>query len=1019
MKKNICAVLSVLLAFSMCGCRKISDESSGINSPGLSETEISDTDSTGGKISESTDISVTKTGIYISEEYKLPENLDFRYGLAAVNDKIVVTGSEKVSPDYSIYLYDEKSGKTRSYSPGGEKIRHIYQGTVSNDCAYLCLQNENSALQLLKTDFNNDLTSASEILQNYSFAAPYIMETENNGDIGLIYSGSADGRTGLYKDTYDKNTLELKNTDLITDEIPADENILSVIRDSENGYFVLTEQERMDYCLMRVSSGGQTVFSEYDSPDDIGGIYAGMYKTEDNNPVMIAVDEEDNAIYHADVFDKDTGTTIDRFDFSLSGENIYLADETENEGAGFSFTRSGILFTMDPDTQTCLQKLNLRELIKTENAHCEVLSDSDSGMLFFSSVDQKYMKSSNSNIWITDAAGKVLSELKSDNAFSPDYAMSDHCVYGVEKLNNELIITKTDTETMSLSEIKTDLSEIENFSPKHIEVNSDGSIIVSSPENILFLNSNGEIIDNIIQGSVDSEEYISDISATGSGYALLKQSPEGTKILYADDISSKPAELDCEIKSISSFANTIDKSNLYMVTSEGILKYSVADTKISYIMKWADSEISEVTSDSDVFLTDCGNLVWTSFDKTFVYREADEETAGKMKDKEIITIACDETKDFINRAVAEFNRTNSGFRIEINDYSKFNQNYTDSASFDKLNLDIASGKIPDIVIGGNSIDTVHFSRMGMFADLNKYFEKDSELNKDDFFTGITDLFSADGKLYRLPLSIYLNAAICREGLPGKENSWTFDEFFSADNLFYLTSREDMVRYLITENLEEYIDFSGMACHFDDIYFSKLLTYIKENTESEEEITETLSSETAYSEYRSRFSEGLCNAELCNIEYADKLTEYSELSSFTLRGMPSVSENIYPAVSSDNFICISEHSEHKDEVWKFIKLIMSEKYQDTIGENQKHIFRFSIRKDSFDKMISECSEEITADAAGKLKKAVESSNRAALSDSHITGIINEQTSLFFSDAQTIYETVNNIQNQVRTYLMEIK
>ena len=99
--------------------------------------------------------------------------------------------------------------------------------------------------------------------------------------------------------------------------------------------------------------------------------------------------------------------------------------------------------------------------------------------------------------------------------------------------------------------------------------------------------------------------------------------------------------------------------------------------------------------------------------------------------------------------------------------------------------------------------------------------------------------------------------------------------------------------------------------------------------------------------------------------------------------------------------------------------MSEKYQDTIGENQKHIFRFSIRKDSFDKMISECSEEITADAAGKLKKAVESSNRAALSDSHITGIINEQTSLFFSDAQTIYETVNNIQNQVRTYLMEIK
>ena len=101
-----------------------------------------------------------------------------------------------------------------------------------------------------------------------------------------------------------------------------------------------------------------------------------------------------------------------------------------------------------------------------------------------------------------------------------------------------------------------------------------------------------------------------------------------------------------------------------------------------------------------------------------------------------------------------------------------------------------------------------------------------------------------------------------------------------------------------ENVKKLCEMLSMDS-LDDIYFSKLLTYIKEKTESEEEITETLSSETAYSEYRSRFSEGLCNAELCNIEYADKLTEYSELSPFTLRGMPSVSENIYPAVSSDN------------------------------------------------------------------------------------------------------------------------
>ena len=1021
MKKKICALLSVLLSLNLCSCKN--DTGNDANSSDLLQNGIAETGMNEGKLSGN--VLVPGTGIYLSKEYTLPEDVEILYGASAVNDKIIITGNAGSNPSYCVYLYDTESGKTVKHDLNPYGIQNINKGIVTDSSAYLCVQKEDMGLYLALCDFKKDAgtVSDSKVEINDDSVVVYLMEQDDSGDISLICSGVSRNNSSLFRNTYDRITLELKKSEPVCSDLFDDKetSILSVVNDNNNGFFVLLEKDRGDYSLYHISETGETVFSENDGPDDIGGIFAAMYLTEDKNPVIIAWDEENEGLYHADVFDKDTGMTVDRYDFSIQGEEIELFNKAKNNGDSFNFTQLGKTFTFDPDNQTFVQHEVLSDLAGLDNSFCNALDQSENSLLFYSALDSKFTGSDNSCIWITDTAGNVLSKIKNSNAHSYDYAVSGNSIYLAEKSSNNLIITEVNTDDFSVSEIKADVSEYPDFSPGKIDISTDGTIILSSGTELLLIDNDGNIINHFAFNNY--EEHIYDITAAGSGYALLKRTPEDTKLYYAENISSEPEMLELEIKNISGFANTFDKMNLYMVTSEGVLKYSLADKTSSFIMKWADSEISASPSDDSLYITSSGNLVWSAFEgnkyKVFLYSEADEETADRVKSKEILTVACDGQKDFIKRAVAEFNRTNSDFRIEINDYEKYSQSYKDNTVYDKMNLDIVSGNLPDIVIGGNNIDISHFSRMGMFADLNRFFEDDSEFDRSDFFGNILESYSSDGKQYCIPLNTFINAVLCRENVPGKENSWTFDEFFSADSLFYETSREDMVKYLITENLDEYVDFSEMKCSFDDIYFSKLLTYIKENAESEEEIMKILTTENGYSEYRDRFINNTCNAELLNLQYADKLSEYSELSSFNLRGMPSESENVYPSVSSDSLICISEKSGHKDEAWKFIKLLMSEKYQDTIGENSKHTLQLSIRKDSFEKMMADFASEAGADTAEKLRKAVEYSNKAVLSDSRITGIINEQCALFFTDSQTIYETVNNIQNQVRTYLMEIK
>ena len=79
-----------------------------------------------------------------------------------------------------------------------------------------------------------------------------------------------------------------------------------------------------------------------------------------------------------------------------------------------------------------------------------------------------------------------------------------------------------------------------------------------------------------------------------------------------------------------------------------------------------------------------------------------------------------------------FNKNNSQYRINIKDYSAYDtmEDYTQGLT--RLNADIVSGDVADIMVLSSQMPVESYISKGIFEDLTPYLEKDTEVKKEDF-----------------------------------------------------------------------------------------------------------------------------------------------------------------------------------------------------------------------------------------------------------------------------------------------
>ena len=118
--------------------------------------------------------------------------------------------------------------------------------------------------------------------------------------------------------------------------------------------------------------------------------------------------------------------------------------------------------------------------------------------------------------------------------------------------------------------------------------------------------------------------------------------------------------------------------------------------------------------------------------------------------------------------------TKINFDYDLDVYTNFNLTQTEKEQrqtnyYTRLRTELASGNSDYVLYNGSEqLDLYQLSKNGILIDLRKYWENDSDIHTEDYFTKVLKAFESDGKMTVIPCSFlfegaFLNRAVL-EGL---------------------------------------------------------------------------------------------------------------------------------------------------------------------------------------------------------------------------------------------------------------
>lgn len=104
-----------------------------------------------------------------------------------------------------------------------------------------------------------------------------------------------------------------------------------------------------------------------------------------------------------------------------------------------------------------------------------------------------------------------------------------------------------------------------------------------------------------------------------------------------------------------------------------------------------------------------------------------------------------------------------------------------------LEAGVSGGEMPD-VFWMHSQNAIKYMDSGVLLELNDYIDNDDAVNMDNYYEGITDLYTADGVHYALPKDhdtiavIYNKAIFDKYGVEYPSDEWTWEEYAKTAQL---------------------------------------------------------------------------------------------------------------------------------------------------------------------------------------------------------------------------------------------
>jgi len=492
-----------------------------------------------------------------------------------------------------------------------------------------------------------------------------------------------------------------------------------------------------------------------------------------------------------------------------------------------------------------------------------------------------------------------------------------------------------------------------------------------------------------------------------------------------------------------------DNSYLYGVNPE--TGESVA------LLNWIDSDINS-NDMRNVIPLDDGRIVCINssydYDENGEYIGKQEfivlskTPASEVPEKTILTMATMWLDYNIRTAIIDFNKTNPNYRIQVIDYSQYNTDEDYEAGLTKLNTEIITGNVPDI-LDTTSLPVQQYAAKGLLEDLYAYIDSDAELSREALVQPALKAMETEGHLYQVSPSFSVNTLIGHPDIVGTEPGWTFDDLKAvmaahpeASAFSPYVTRDTILYYSYMFNEDKFVDWKTGTCNFESEDFISMLEFAAGFPESYE-----WSEDDMYVDEAELISQGKILLTFYSLYSFDDL--YSSAARFggdiTYIGFPS-SDGCGSVLSISNSLAMSSESKNKEAAWSFIRTLFTEEYQ------QRDAWQFPTNKAVYDKLVKEAmtNETMTngthvvengyemiqpkytmVDSSGneievyamtqeqldQFEDLLSRIDSTVSYNTKILEIIQEEAALFFDGPKSAEETAKTIQSRVSIYVNE--
>ena len=518
---------------------------------------------------------------------------------------------------------------------------------------------------------------------------------------------------------------------------------------------------------------------------------------------------------------------------------------------------------------------------------------------------------------------------------------SDPAYYDSLSTDNSYYIQVLDKTGAQLSSCKLSVDESNPPDTYYACLDDKGNLLLPAPDGGIqaFSMDGQKSYDIEFSGYVYSMFNLKDGRAAAFCYDM--DEPDYNKAMALHVIDSEKGAFEADSYNLDSFEFISGGGDYdaYYTASGQLYGYNLGDEEGQPLFSWTGCnvnnnfiQLSKSTEDGRILgLT--GQWDESGGRMDYEYFSISQVPYSSLPQKSVLTMAVLYLDYNTQNAVIDFNRSHDNVRIEIKDYSQYNNEKDWSAGLTKLTTEIMAGNMPDIISVSEQIPYRQLAAKGLLEDLYPYIKADGSFNREDFFPNVLSAMEVDGKLCAVCSGFMVQTVAGASSVVGDTPGWTYDDYYAAlatmpegcEGFDVGMDRNTMLTLSLALDMASFVDWGSGACHFDSEDFIDVLEFAKQFPDKSYYENYEFSADDSASARIAQGKQMLTTISFTGTNFILYDLDTMFGGSATCIGYPT-NNGVGNVMSMGESFAMSSSCKDKDAAWQFLRTFLTEEYQ---------------------------------------------------------------------------------------------